>query len=324
MQTLYKSFSVRADGIGDDGGTITGYASTFDREPDSYGDVVAPGAFARSLARWRERDAYIPFLYGHRTDDPSYNIGRVTIAEEDERGLRFTAELDADSEKAQYVRKLFKEGRIFQFSFAYSVLDQMEVELADGRKANELRELDIYEISAVQIPANQHAEVVDVKDGGGETATVTMNSFAVDPPVASTLAQSVMKSISTTGGINLGHPVGTVTAPAMWIDNTSAVVPSIHIVPAVTEKAGRRNSKADEDELMRILNHVAAINDIVNGLLGEGQEPDEQEPEPEEVGPEVKAEEPDEANAEEPEGKSADVAALLEQASNLLEKGDSR
>lgn len=110
----YKSFAVKADGISEDGGTITGYASTWDREPDSYGDIVAKGAFAETLKQWGEREAHIPFLYGHRLDDPKYNIGWCE-AEEDERGLKFTAHLDADSEKAQYVRKLYKEGRIYQF-----------------------------------------------------------------------------------------------------------------------------------------------------------------------------------------------------------------
>ena len=32
-----------------DGGSVRGYASTWDREPDSYGDVVAKGAFADTL-----------------------------------------------------------------------------------------------------------------------------------------------------------------------------------------------------------------------------------------------------------------------------------
>ena len=44
--------------------TVTGYASTFDRTPDSYGDIVAPGAFSESLARWaslNEQGKYIPF-----------------------------------------------------------------------------------------------------------------------------------------------------------------------------------------------------------------------------------------------------------------------
>ena len=256
METLYKSFDVKAD-ASDDGGTITGYASTWDREPDSYGDIVAKGAFAESLAKWAEKDARIPFLFGHRTDDPKYNIGWCE-AEEDERGLKFTAHLDADSEKAQYVRKLYKEGRIYQFSFAYAVLDAAPVELDGGVTANELRKLDIYEISAVQIPANQYAEVVDVKDA--------------EPEV----------------------------------------------------KAGRRNSKADEGELQSILDHVSAIQTIVNGLLAESrEEADEQADEAEGEEAEAKAEEPDTANAEEPKAKSPEVDALLQQASELIGKGDS-
>lgn len=158
----YKSFAVKSDGISEDGGTITGYASTWDREPDSYGDVVAKGAFEETLKAWGERDVHIPFLFCHRTDDPMYNIGWCE-AEEDERGLKFIAHLDRDSENAQYVRKLYKEGRIYQFSFAYEILDAAEIELEDGRNAFELRKLNLFEISAVQIPANQHAEVTEVK-----------------------------------------------------------------------------------------------------------------------------------------------------------------
>ena len=73
----------------EDGGIVKGYASTFDRDPDSYGDVVAPGAFAKSLDRWNQLNQegkYIPLLWGHDTEDPKSNIGRVVDAIEDERG----------------------------------------------------------------------------------------------------------------------------------------------------------------------------------------------------------------------------------------------
>lgn len=146
--------------------TVTGYASTFDRTPDSYGDIVAPGAFTESLARWaslNEQGKFIPLLYGHNALDPDYNIGRVISAEEDERGLLITAEFDMTNPKAAYVRKLVQEGRVYQFSFAYDVLKAGEVELEGGGKAYELQKLEIYEISLVQIPANQNATVEDVK-----------------------------------------------------------------------------------------------------------------------------------------------------------------
>lgn len=146
-------------------GTVEGYASTWDRMPDSYGDVVARGAFADTLRAWARRDQPIPLLFGHRTDDPKYNIGRVVDAHEDGRGLFIRAEFDADNETAQEVRKLAKQGRLYQFSFAYQVLDSGPVTLPDGTRANELRKIDLYEVSLVQIPANQNAVVTSVKDG---------------------------------------------------------------------------------------------------------------------------------------------------------------
>lgn len=152
----------------EDGGIVKGYASTFDRDPDAYGDVVARGAFAKSLERWKqlnEEGKYIPLLWGHDTFDPTSNIGRVVDAVEDDRGLLIKAEFDADNEKAQYVRKLVKEGRVYQFSFAFDVRDWGQIELEDGRKANELRDLELFEVSLVQIPANQHATVEEIKSG---------------------------------------------------------------------------------------------------------------------------------------------------------------
>ena len=215
-------------------GIVEGYASTFDRIPDSYGDVIAKGAFSRTLDEWRAKEGAglsIPLLYGHNTDDPMHNIGKVTEAYEDERGLFVHAEFDADNPTAQYARKLASEGRIYQFSFAYGIRDAADVELDDGTRAYELRDLDLYEVSLVQIPANQNAVVTGVK-------------------------------------------------------------------------SGRRNSKADADELRGIRELANQITQAINGLLAD-EEPDADE---QDGGPdaEVNAEEPEGVNAEEPEQKDAD------------------
>ena len=158
-----KDYSVQFKAAGDDGGRIVAYAATFDREPDSYGDVIAPGAFKNTLEDWKASGNVIPLLFGHRTDDPSMNIGGVDAIKEDERGLRIEATFDKDSETAQYVRRLVLEKRLSKLSFAYDVLDQGTIVLDDGREANELREIKLYEISLVPIPANGHAEVVEAK-----------------------------------------------------------------------------------------------------------------------------------------------------------------
>lgn len=196
----------------EDGGIVKGYASTFDREPDAYGDVVAPGAFTKSLERWKalnDEGKYIPLLWAHDTEDPKSNIGRVVDAIEDERGLLVSAEFDAENEKAQYVRKLVQEGRVYQFSFAFEIRDQATVELENGVKANELRDLELFEVSLVQIPANQHATVEEVK--------------------------------------------------------------SLEVEAMIEEKSGRRNSAKDADKLREIESAAKQIQEVVNGLLTDGE-----------------------------------------------------
>ena len=156
-----KGFSVRYKDEGS--GQIEGYASTWIRRPDSYGDVVKQGAFTRTLAERWKGGVGIPFLWAHKMDDLGAFIGTAQ-AEEDDTGLHFVATFD-DTEEAQRVRSLYKDGRLKKFSFAYDVLDAGPVTLEDGVKANELRELDLYEISAVTVPANDDAGVLDVKSG---------------------------------------------------------------------------------------------------------------------------------------------------------------
>lgn len=159
MQT--KEFSVKYK---DDGnGSIEGYASTWVRKTDSWGDVVAKGAFTNTLRdRWNGGKG-IPFLWAHQMDNLKSIIGTAE-ADEDDKGLHFVAAFD-NTEEAQKVRQLYKDGRLRKFSFAYDVIDAAEVELEDGTKANELRELDLFEISAVMVPANDDAGIVDVKSG---------------------------------------------------------------------------------------------------------------------------------------------------------------
>lgn len=168
----YKEFKVKYKDEGT--GSIEGYASTWIREPDSYGDIVKEGAFTRTLAEKWNGGKGIPFLWSHKMDELNAFIGKAD-AEEDEKGLHFVAAFD-DTPEAQRVRDLYKDGRLSKFSFAYEVKDAGTVELEDGTKANELRDLDLFEISAVCVPANDDAGVVDVKTSEPETKAGRRNS----------------------------------------------------------------------------------------------------------------------------------------------------
>lgn len=148
------------DGLGDR--EFTAYASTWTRTPDAYGDVVAPGAFTDTIAEWRASGNVVPVLYGHRTDDPGYNVAGAKSLTEDDHGLLVHGVFD-DTPTALQVYNLVKGRRLGQLSFAYDTLDEAPITLPGGVKANELRRLRLYEVSLVPVGANQDTGVVAVK-----------------------------------------------------------------------------------------------------------------------------------------------------------------
>lgn len=139
------------------------YPSTFTRVPDSYGDVVAKGAFARGIAERKAQGIVLSGLYGHRMDDPHLNIAAALDEGEDEHGWWVKGAFDVDEPTAAKVYRLVKSGRIRELSFAFDPLDEGQVVLEDGTKANELRDLDVFEFSFVPIGANRDTSVVAVK-----------------------------------------------------------------------------------------------------------------------------------------------------------------
>ena len=186
----YKDFQVKYSDEGN--GSLEGYASTWIRRPDSWGDVVKEGAFAKTLQERWNGGVGIPLLWAHQMNELSSYIGTAS-AEEDEKGLHFVAAFDGTDE-AQRVRELYKDGRLSKFSFAYDVKEEAMVTLEDGVKANELRELDLFEISCVCVPANDDAGVVGVKAEVPEAKAGRRNS-AKDADVINqiiTLAKSLL------------------------------------------------------------------------------------------------------------------------------------
>lgn len=160
-----KSFTIQvkeAPGEEAPAGVFTGYASIFNNI-DSYGDKVAPGAFTDTLKTFGPGGSNIPCYWGHDMADPMKCIGWTTSAEEDDRGLKVTVQLDLDNPNGAQAYKLIKAGVVNQMSFAYEVEEGAWIEAKDG-DYYELRKLKIFEVSLVQVGANQATELLDVKD----------------------------------------------------------------------------------------------------------------------------------------------------------------
>ncbi len=136
-----------------DSGEFEGYGSTFGGEPDSYGDVVAAGAFADSL-----RSGIMPKMFWQH--DPSKPIGRWVEAKEDGKGLYLRGKLNMDVQQAREAHSHLKNGDIDGLSIGYRI-KEYSVDTETGVWT--LQKLDLKEVSIVSIGANSNATVSSVK-----------------------------------------------------------------------------------------------------------------------------------------------------------------
>ena len=166
MEHKYKEFPMQKSA--DDAGTISGYFSTYDRIPDSYGDVIAKGAFTETIEQRKESGHPFPLCWNHDLDQIIGSVNPDDIQDTD-KGPLMTASF-LNTPLAQEKREIVKSGVVYQFSFAYDILEAGPVELENGVKANELRKLDLFEVSIVPVPANQNAVMTDIKAGRRNSA----------------------------------------------------------------------------------------------------------------------------------------------------------
>ncbi len=171
-------------------GEIIAYASTFTRK-DTYGDVMQPGSFVKSLEEWRAGPNVLPLLWGHDTKDPHNNIGAVDIerTHEDDHGLKVFAKFDLDTRTGAQVHRLVKSRRVTQLSFAYEELAAHPVKgdptYGDYNSVDEVR---LKEISIVPYGANRDTEVLAVK-----AALSTLDGIE-DPQVRAAVHAALVKA----------------------------------------------------------------------------------------------------------------------------------
>jgi HK97 family phage prohead protease len=145
-----------------DGGVfrVSGYGSTFGGPPDSYGDIIVPGAFSVSLRSWAGSGRSLPMLFNHDADKV---IGKWPRVVEDERGLRVVdGELTPGHSVASDVKASLKHGTIDGLSIGF--VTKAWEPAPRGAEANRLlREIDLWELSVVTMPANDFARITDAK-----------------------------------------------------------------------------------------------------------------------------------------------------------------
>lgn len=171
LKQITTKIEIKADDSSKNGG-FEGYAAFFGNE-DSYGEVINPGAFTKTIA---ERKGQIKVLWNH--DIRGLPIGKPTDLAEDESGLYVKADF-ASTTLAQDVRALMSDGIIDSMSIGFSTVKSAWEELNDNY-VRRLLEIKLYEFSPVNIPANPLAQITGTKAAADviENALAQLDKFA--------------------------------------------------------------------------------------------------------------------------------------------------
>lgn len=140
-----------------DTGEFEGYGSTFGGEPDAYGDVIAAGAYAESLAEHKSKGTMPKLFWQH---DPSQPIGKWVEAKEDNHGLLLKGKLNMDVQRGREAYALLKAEDIDGLSIGYRI---QKHSVDDETGIWTLEKLALIEVSVVSVGANENAVVSSVK-----------------------------------------------------------------------------------------------------------------------------------------------------------------
>lgn len=140
----------------DASGLFQGLAAVFGGEPDAYGDIIAPGAFTDSMNDHKCAGSFPALLWSHDQNEP---IGRFLELKETAAGLEVTGKLTLGTKRGNDAYELMKDDAL-GLSIGYSIPPGGAQE--NGR-IRLLKKINLFEVSAVAMPANRRARITAVK-----------------------------------------------------------------------------------------------------------------------------------------------------------------
>jgi HK97 family phage prohead protease len=152
-----RDFSLKIKALDQATGSFTGLASTYGGPPDLVGDIIAPNAYAQSIA---SQGAGLPLLWCH---DQSQPLGLAKVSDS-AAGLVLNGSLLMSDPAAQRAYAHLKAGSIKGLSIGYSTPPESSGKVIynnDGSRT--LKEVMLHECSLVAVPANPRAQVTSVK-----------------------------------------------------------------------------------------------------------------------------------------------------------------
>ena len=190
MEILRKSFDFKATDLQTD--EFSGYGAGIGNL-DKVGDIIAPGSFTKTIPDFLE-NGFIGYMHDWQTP-----VGKPLDAKEDEHGLFIKARISQTS-AGKDALVLLRDGVIKKLSIGFRVKDSEFFdgldELRDYASANNIpiqidslegvfggirliKEVELFEVSLVTVPANNAAYITAVKNNLHAGLPFTDHSEAV-------------------------------------------------------------------------------------------------------------------------------------------------
>jgi HK97 family phage prohead protease len=185
--------------------SFSGYGASFGNV-DSYGDVIAPGAFTKTLKEAKSSGTWPAMLLQHGNmlgGDDNMPVGVWTDMREDAKGLHVEGVL-ADTQRGRDAYTLLKMSprpAISGMSIGYRAIEwSMRSRPEEPRRT--LKAVDLFEVSLVTFPANGKSRVEHVKSADAITTIREFEDFLRD---VGGFSRAAAKSIAA-GGFKEADP----------------------------------------------------------------------------------------------------------------------
>jgi len=169
MKTLTLDVGFELKSLSDTG-TFEGYGSVFGVK-DSHDEIVAPGAFADSLAAHKAAGTMPAMLWQHRSAEP---LGIYTDMAEDNIGLKVYGQLAMKTVRGQEAHELLKMKALTGLSIGFMPREDSFDKVTGIRT---LKKVDLWEVSPVTFPANDAARIQGVKAIEGMSTLIEIEDY---------------------------------------------------------------------------------------------------------------------------------------------------
>ncbi|KFF31653.1 HK97 family phage prohead protease [Bifidobacterium bombi] len=226
QHTLKRTTGATFKSVGDGGslgeGQFTALVSVFGNV-DSLGEVVMPGAFTETLAKWKASGDPIPVVWSHDWSNPMSHIGEVLEAKETDQGLEVTAQLDMSNPTAVQVFKLLKDRRIKEFSYSGMESDFRMVDGPDGDAIYQVGKVDLIELGPCMKGANPATVLLSTKsDQADADAETAEHDEGMRELVRQTVLQELSSQSKPSGKEGEGRDVAADTVKSCTVPETTA------------------------------------------------------------------------------------------------------